>query len=92
MREFVDAKGRAWTVYEVQRQTRVRGPLDPLPKFFHAGWLVFEAEGGRRKRRLAPIPEDWRGRSDAELETLCGSATRVYGGEDSGAHPPFSLA
>ena len=92
MREFIDSRGIIWTVYEVQRQWRSHGPTDPLPQPFHGGWVVFEADGGRRKRRLAPIPADWRERSAPELEALCRAATRVSGTEDSGAHPAFNLA
>ena len=92
MREFVDSRGITWTAYEVQRQWRAGGPHDPLPQSYHGGWIVFEADGGRRKRRLAPVPADWRQRTDAELESLCRSAIRVHGTEDSGARPAFSLA
>ena len=86
MREFIDSRGIAWTVYEVERQGRAALQRDPLPEAFRVGWIVFEAEGGRRKRRLAPVPVDWRQRSDAELERLCREAARVHGSEDSGAH------
>jgi hypothetical protein len=86
MREFVDSRGVTWTVYEVERQGRAMAQRDPLPEAFRAGWIVFEAEGGQRKRRLAPVPADWRQRTDVELEALCRTATRVHGSEDSGAH------
>jgi hypothetical protein len=39
------------------------------------GWLCFES--GAERRRLSPIPRDWRGCSDAELEAYCRAARPV---------------
>ena len=39
------------------------------------GWLVFEH--GAERRRLSPIPKDWRQASDAELEAYCRAARPV---------------
>ncbi len=39
------------------------------------GWLAFGS--GTRKRRLAPIPDDWQAVDDVELERLCGLARVV---------------
>jgi hypothetical protein len=39
------------------------------------GWLCFER--GTERRRLSPIPEDWRRCTDAELEAYCRSANQV---------------
>ena len=43
------------------------------------GWLCFERSEGRtpERRRLSPIPENWRQCSDADLEAYCQSARRV---------------
>ena len=39
------------------------------------GWLVFEH--GTNRRRLSPIPGDWRLCSDAELDAYCRAARPV---------------
>ena len=39
------------------------------------GWLAFE--GGGERRRLSPVPDDWRDASDAELRQLLARATPV---------------
>jgi hypothetical protein len=41
----------------------------------HEGWLCFERD--LERRRLSPIPEDWRRCTDSELEAYCHSANRV---------------
>lgn len=40
-----------------------------------AGWLCFEHNGGRR--RLSPIPDDWKKADDAQLEEYCRTARPV---------------
>ena len=40
-----------------------------------AGWLCFEA--GEERRRLSPIPEDWRRVDDTQLEAYMRSARQV---------------
>jgi hypothetical protein len=39
------------------------------------GWLVFQSV--RERRRLSPIPADWKEASDRELAELCARAQRV---------------
>ena len=39
------------------------------------GWLCFES--GKQRRRLSPIPANWLGASDEELEAYCRTARRV---------------
>ena len=41
----------------------------------HAGWLVFERDGERR--RLAPIPPAWEARPECDLERLCERAVPI---------------
>jgi hypothetical protein len=63
-RTFIDTRGIWWDVFAVYpeaRHTRLRGT-------FQQGWLCFDS--GTEKRRLSPIPDDWRAQSDAELARL----------------------
>ena len=39
------------------------------------GWLCFES--GKQRRRLSPIPANWFGASDEELEAYCRTARPV---------------
>jgi hypothetical protein len=66
-RTFTDARGIWWDVFAVypeSRQTR----RSQLQGTFQQGWLCFDS--GTEKRRLSPIPEDWRTVSDEALEQL----------------------
>lgn len=58
-------------------------------KLASAGWLCFERVEGRapERRRLSPIPGDWRHCSDAELEAYCQSARLVRTREPAATHP-----
>lgn len=51
------------------------GGRSPLVNSVTDGWLCFER--GVDRRRLSPIPDDWRKCSDRQLETYCHSATPV---------------
>jgi hypothetical protein len=76
-RNFTDAQGVEWNVWEV------KNPSVP-PKLAallgtdrrRASWLVFEAPT-LEKRRLTPYPEDWRTLSDGDLELCCERAVKV---------------
>jgi hypothetical protein len=57
---------------ERRRRPSFRQRLTPP---WSGGWLTFETKG--EKRRLAPYPEDWSEKTDAELETLCARAISV---------------
>jgi hypothetical protein len=65
-----------WTVFEVRKQG---GSADDrwsyLPAEFGQGWLCFESSVS--KRRLTPIPTDWREANDAELLRFLGQAQTV---------------
>jgi hypothetical protein len=42
-----------------------------------AGWLCFEPTRGTERRRLSPIPADWRQCSDSSIERYCAAARVV---------------
>ena len=74
MRQFRDAAGVDWRVYQAERtipDERRRDHL--LPAEYREGWLVFESQS--EKRRLAPVPAGWSDLSDAALSALCDAAT-----------------
>jgi hypothetical protein len=73
MRLFTDSAGTEWTVFEVKRQTL--GQANYLPKGYGSGWLCFEST--REKRRLTPVPENWRELENEELIDLLRRAKRV---------------
>ena len=58
--EFSDASGIRWTVSEIPRLEFSERLMALLPHTERrGGWLLFESDRGDR-RRLAPIPDDWR--------------------------------
>jgi hypothetical protein len=75
-RAFVDSVGVEWLVREIATP-KLSASLSRLLQSDRrrGGWLVFEAEG--EKRRLAPYPPDWRTMSVFELERWCMRATHV---------------
>lgn len=91
-RQFVDLEGSTWDVWEVRPAAaeaalrKVRAQRDPnattdwstgrvVSAALASGWLCFES--GARKRRLAPIPNDWLDVPAHALAELCGIATPV---------------
>jgi hypothetical protein len=75
MRTFADSSGTEWTVYEVKKRGGTTERWSYLPDEFGDGWLCFESDF--TKRRLTPIPEQWREFSDAELVGLLDRAPAV---------------
>lgn len=71
-RTFEDSAGTQWEVFEVQRSS---SKAQAVSVGLERGWLSFVCRG--QKRRLAPIPPDWKALDDAELERLCGVARVV---------------
>jgi hypothetical protein len=67
-REFSDAEGREWRVWDTypEKPQLVR----PL---YERGWLSFEGDG--EKRRLAPIPAGWEAADRSALLGLLAKAT-----------------
>jgi hypothetical protein len=52
------------------------GGRSPLVNSVSDGWLCFER--GIDRRRLSPIPDDWRKCTDQQLEAYCHSARPVH--------------
>jgi hypothetical protein len=76
MRSIEDAAGTHWTVFEVKKQGGGLGDRwSYLPAEFGQGWLCFESPVS--KRRLTPIPDDWRDANDHELLHFLGQAQTV---------------
>lgn len=90
LREFQDADGAAWAVWEVQPQGSHRPRSDRrvrpddvgarhrsderLPGAYAGGWLAFR-RGEEETRRLAPVPPRWTEAPVAELRTWLDHAT-----------------
>ena len=72
MRNFRDASGDDWTVFEVRRHVSTKGEWSYLPNGYSNGWLCFE--NATSKRRLVRYPERWREFNDGELENLLAEA------------------
>jgi len=73
--EFRDADGARWTVSEIPRLDFSERLISLLPHpERRGGWLLFESDRGDR-RRLAPIPPEWRALPAIVLERYLGSAT-----------------
>ena len=82
LRAFTDSSGTEWRVWDVLPSNTTQsfsaglGGLSSLMgTAFASGWLCFESP--REKRRLAPIPDDWGGSGDRDLERLCSHALPV---------------
>lgn len=78
LREFRDAEGVTWTVWEVdptQLATKQQR-LAYLESSLVQGWLAFESASGER-RRLATFPHGWEESTDGQLRGLLERATPV---------------
>ena len=73
-RRFVDRTGVAWDAFAVMPTTEPKG-LVRLPEQYQHGWLCFES--ATEKRRLGPIPADWRTVSEEQLRRLRDAAQPV---------------
>jgi hypothetical protein len=74
-REFQDAAGRSWEVWEVNPESseRSEAELHPgVPQTLTGGWLAFQCKSERR--RLAPIPQGWCDCNEEQLLALLESA------------------
>jgi hypothetical protein len=86
MRQFRDAAGVEWQVYQTERTVAAERRRDHLlPAAYREGWLVFES--AREKRRLAPVPAGWSELSDDALAALCAKAAVQPRGAKRGEQP-----
>jgi hypothetical protein len=89
--QFVDSKGRDWSVREVKDPNLAMIPPHLLTQpAFARGWLLFETDG--EKRRLAPYPDDWADLSVPQLEESCLHASRVDPVPSSSCFSPVAKA
>jgi hypothetical protein len=77
LREFADREGTIWRVWDCTSMN-IPGLL--------GGWLCFESV--TEKRRLLPIPPDWKTAPEERLKLLCRVATPVR--KTSGSSPTRS--
>jgi hypothetical protein len=78
LRDFRDAEGRAWRVWEVRPGSTGR-PTNPERYLgqYVKGWLAFEFVEGEIRKRLPNHPPDWFRMADTELDRLLPSAVDV---------------
>ena len=78
LRQFHDAAGIEWTVWEVDSSHLASSPerLVYLESALVQGWLAFESASGDR-RRLAPFPHGWEESTDGQLRGLLARARPV---------------
>ena len=78
VRDFVDADGRAWHVWEVpSEQLSARSRPGAYAGEYETGWLAFESTDGAERRRLPHYPRDWRELGPDRIEALCRDARPV---------------
>ena len=79
VRDFTDSRGVAWRAWDVTPESihPITKAEDYLADCYREGWIVFETEDGREKRRLCPPPVGWSDFSSAELESLILTAEKV---------------
>lgn len=73
---FTDGKGVRWHAWTID-STSFSVPVNYLSEEFRGGWLCFETEDGRLRRRLVKFPEDWETLPTERLELLCKCAEPV---------------
>lgn len=74
MRTFSDDRGVCWRVWKVDTPAATAHLMDAT---LRGGWLVFEREDGRERRRLAQVPEGWETLEPERLALLCDVAIPV---------------
>ena len=78
VRNFESPDGTMWSVWEVipGRVSEFRSSFGShLPRDLADGWLCFDC--GTEKRRLAPLPQGWAERPEADLWFWCRAAVPV---------------
>ncbi|HUQ83105.1 MAG TPA: hypothetical protein VM076_18280 [Gemmatimonadaceae bacterium] len=83
---FMDSDGVVWRVYEDGADDSTPIAADTAPG---AAWLRFDSE--LEVRRLWRYPDDWRGLSPVQLESLLERATTVVARFRSPLHRPASV-
>ncbi|GAC1515616.1 MAG: hypothetical protein NVS1B4_06810 [Gemmatimonadaceae bacterium] len=74
---FTDDTGLQWEVREVGSPAlKAMSPDRVAMPDYRNGWLLFTSAAGDR-RRLAPVPSDWRQRSPGGLTTLVAGARAI---------------
>ena len=78
IRDFVDADGKVWHVWEVPaEQLSARARPGTYAGEFEGGWLAFESGDGAERRRLPGYPRDWHRLPNERIEALCREALPV---------------
>jgi hypothetical protein len=78
IRDFVDATGRLWHVWEVPaEQLSARARPGTYAGDFVGGWLAFESDDAAERRRLPGYPREWRELTNDRIEALCRDAMPV---------------
>ena len=67
LQTFTDPEGVCWRVWKVDMPAS-RAHL--MEANFRTGWLVFEREDEKERRRLSQVPEDWASLGPARLNQL----------------------
>ena len=79
--DFIDSTGTLWTVCEIARLDYSERLMSMLPHpERRQGWLLFESDKGQR-RRLTPIPDEWRALPMVELRRCLDRALPASSGE-----------
>ena len=79
--DFTDSVGTLWTVSEIARLDYSERLMALLPHSERRqGWLLFESNQGER-RRLTPVPGEWRSLPIAELQQCLQNALPASTGE-----------
>ena len=77
LREFTDAGGTRWRVWDVNPLPEQGRTFTGAAVFANVpqGWLCFDS--GRERRRLTPVPGEWHQFDDDQLVDLCQAAETV---------------
>jgi len=79
--DFTDSAGTLWTVSEIARLDYSERLMAMLPHpERRQGWLLFESDQGER-RRLTPVPDEWRSLPVSELQHCLQNALPASSGE-----------
>ena len=79
--DFTDSAGTRWTVSEIARLDYSERLMAMLPHpERRQGWLLFESDQAER-RRLTPVPPEWRSMPVSELQHCLQSALPANSGE-----------